>query len=97
LTFETMVEADMKPTVAALAGIALLGSTSACDYASNEDLQNLRAHYIATHDTMVALWEAVDSLNDIVSLIAMDTVPRPKCIPRCVELSPAPSRDPFGN
>jgi hypothetical protein len=85
----------MRSDRAVLAGIVLLGSTAACDYASNSDLQELRMNYVATHDTLVHLWEAVDSLNGILGRIAMDTVPRPKCIPRCVELAPAPGRHPY--
>jgi hypothetical protein len=82
----------MKPDRAVLAGLALLGSIWACDSGSRSELQELRTEYEATHDTLVALWEAVASLNDSVSRIAMDTVPRPKCIPRCAELGPAPER-----
>jgi hypothetical protein len=83
----------MKPDRAVLAGIVLPGSISGCgDYATKTELEQLRAQYVATHDTMVALWEATDSIVDLLSLIALDTVPRPKCIPRCMEMPTAPPR-----
>lgn len=74
----------------ALAGLALLGSISGCgDYATRGDLERLEARYVATHDTMVALWEFTDSVAQIIR----DTVPRPPCGPRCVlEMPPAPPR-----
>jgi hypothetical protein len=82
----------MKRDCRVLAGLILSSAIAGCDYASTRDLEALRAQYVATHDTMVALWEATDSLNDILSEIAMDTVPRPKCIPRCLEMPSPPQR-----
>jgi hypothetical protein len=80
----------MKSERVVLAGIVLLGSISGCgDYATKTELNQLQAEYVATHDTLVALWEATDSMLRI----ALDTVPRPPCGPRCLPLAP-PRKEP---
>jgi hypothetical protein len=91
---------------AALAGVGLLGAmaTAGCDggpggeeYATKHELDSLRTQYIATHDTMLALWSATDSMNRILELrIQKDTTPIPPgCPPRCLNLIP-PRPDPIG-
>jgi len=70
-----------------LAALALTG----CDYAKQDDFKRLEAQYIATHDTLVSLWQAVEQRFKIV---AIDTVsPPPRCIPpKCVPIPPLPAR-----
>jgi hypothetical protein len=81
----------MKSDRVVLAGIVFLGSISGCgDYATKTELNQLRAQYVATHDTMVAMWEATEST---FNRFALDTVPRPKCNPRCLPLEP-PRKEP---
>jgi hypothetical protein len=93
---------------AALAGVTLLGAmaTAGCnggvggeDYATKHELDSLRTQYVATHDTMLALWRATDSMNRILELrIQRDTIPIPKgCPPRClpaIPSVPSPSQGP---
>ena len=84
---------------AALAGVGLLGTmaTAGCDggaggkeYATKHELDSLQTQYVATHDTMLALWRATDSMNRILELrIQRDTIPIPKgCPPRCLPVIP---------
>ena len=84
---------------AALAGVGLLGAMAAagCDgraggeeYATKRELDSLRAQYEATHDTMLALWKATDSMNQALERwIQKDTIPIPLgCPPRCLILIP---------
>jgi hypothetical protein len=91
---------------AALAGVGLLGvmATAGCDggaggeeYATKHELDSLRAQYRATHDTMLALWKATDSMNRTLELwIQKDTIPIPRgCPPRCLVLIP-PLPQPMG-
>lgn len=98
----------MKRYCTVLAGIGLVGAmaTAGCeggaeggDYATRAEFEALRARYVATHDTMLALWKATDSMNKILEhrviagMEAIDTTPpRPKCPPRCLpEIPPLPS------
>jgi hypothetical protein len=62
------------------------------DYATKGQLDSLRAQLVASHDTMVALWVATDSLNKM--LVKKDTTPPPKCPPVCLVLlvPPVPPR-----
>ena len=95
----------MKRSHTALVGIGLVGVTAmaACggsaaggDYATKAELEALRTQYIATHDTMLALWQATDSMNKILELKIIPginrldtTPPRPKCPPRCLNQIPS--------
>jgi hypothetical protein len=55
-----------------------------CDYAKKSDLDALQAKYQATHDTLVALWEATDTR--FMALARKDTIPPPPCPPFCETL-----------
>ena len=82
----------------ALVGVGLLGAmaTAGCDrgpagekYATKREFDALRAQFVASHDTMVALWEATDSMNVILREIEKDTIsPPPRCPPFCFEVIP---------
>ena len=84
--------------VGAIAMAACGGGAAGGPYATKQELEELRTQYIATHDTMRALWQATDSMNKILEirvipgLVALDTTPpRPKCPPRCLnEIPPIP-------
>jgi hypothetical protein len=92
----------MKNYCTALVGVGLLstmatagrgGSAGGEEYATKREFNALRAQYVATHDTMLALWRATDSMNQILEdRIQKDTTPLPpRCPPRCLpELSPVP-------
>jgi len=88
---------------AALAGVGLLGAmaTAGCDrgaggeYATKREFEALRAHYVATHDTMLSLWRATDSMNNLlerqIGRFIDTTPPPPRCPPRCLpEIPPVP-------
>jgi hypothetical protein len=98
----------MKRSCTAFVGIGLVGvmATSGCeggaggkDYVTKGEFEALRARYVATHDTMLALWKATDSMNKILEhqviagMEAIDTTPpMPKCPPRCLpEIPPLPA------
>lgn len=71
--------------------LALAGcSGGGGDYATKGELDSLRAQYVATHDTMRALWQATDSMNRLLEgWIQKDTTPiPPKCPPRCLNMIP---------
>ena len=59
-------------------------------YATKGEVDSLRTQLVATHDTMVALWDATRQMN----IIMKDTTPPPTCPPRCLTLlvPPAPTR-----
>ncbi len=97
----------MKRYYTALVGIGLAGAmaTAGCDggaeggdYVTKREFEALRAQYVVTHDTMLALWKATDSMNEILeqqvipAIGAVDTTPpKPKCPPRCLpEIPPLP-------
>ncbi len=79
-----------------LAGVGLMSTlaVTGCDpgsYATKSGLDSLRAQVIATHDTMVAMWIAIDSTNQILRNFATkDTTPPPICPPRCLEMRTPP-------
>jgi hypothetical protein len=84
---------------AALAGVGLLGAmaTAGCnwgaggEYATKREFDALRTQFVASHDTMVALWEATDSMNKVLREVERDTTsPPPKCPPICLEVIPRP-------
>jgi hypothetical protein len=82
----------MKKHRGVLVGVVVLGSIVGCDdYATKAELEQLRGEYVATHDTMVALWEMTDSMASLIP--SFDTVSPPRCIPRCLLIMPpAPRR-----
>jgi hypothetical protein len=82
---------------AALAGVGLLSAmvTAGCDrgvggeeYATRREFEALRAQYAATHDTMLSLWRATDSVTRLLGPYIDTTSPPPKCPPRCMEIIP---------
>jgi len=88
----------------ALTAIGLLGAvaTAGCDrvaggeeYATKREFEALRTQYIATHDTMLSLWRATDSLSNMlehqIGRFIDTTPPPPRCPPRCLpEIPPIP-------
>lgn len=91
----------MRCNCTARVGIGLVGAlvTAGCggapgggDYATKREFEALKVKYIATHDTMLALWKATDSMNKILELKIIPNIdttpPRPKCPPRCLNVIP---------
>jgi hypothetical protein len=91
----------MKRYCTALVGMGVVGAmaTAGCeggvggrDYVTKREFEALRAQYVATHDTMLALWKATDSMNQILEhkvIPLIDTTPpRPKCPARCLNEIP---------
>lgn len=89
---------------AAIGAVGLLGAmaTAGCDrgaggeeYATKREFEALREQYAATHDTMLSLWRATDSMNKMlerqIGPFIDTTPPPPRCPPRCLpEIPPVP-------
>jgi len=70
---------------AGLAGVlAGAGCADESRYATKGAVDSLRAQLVATHDTMVALWAATDTMNKVLTDAIDTTPPPPKCPPRCL-------------
>jgi hypothetical protein len=77
--------------VGLLSTLAVTGCGGSGSYATQSGLDSLRAQLVATHDTMVAMWIATDSMNKIIrSFATKDTTPPPTCPPRCLEMRMPP-------
>ena len=77
--------------VGLLSALAVTGCDTPGSYATQSELDSLRAQLVATHDTMVAMWIATDSMNKIIRDFATkDTTPPPTCPPKCLEMRMPP-------
>jgi hypothetical protein len=77
--------------VGLISTLAVTGCGGPGSYATQSELDSLRAQLIATHDTMVAMWITIDSTNKILRNFATkDTTPPPTCPPRCLEMRMPP-------
>lgn len=76
----------MKRFWLSLVGAGLLAATAAasCDYASRSDVQALTTKVQLLQDSLNALRDRTHST--LMAIVAFDTVPPPKCPPRCFEM-----------
>lgn len=63
------------------AGWLSVAAIAGCGYAKQSDLDALQKKYEATHDTLIALWQATDTRFQ--ALVRRDTIPPPPCPPFC--------------
>ena len=80
-----------------LAAILVTGCSGGGDYVTRKEFTALEQKYIATHDTLVGLWETLEKM--VVLPEGLDTIPIPRCKPpRCTwphapeRYEPAPVR-----
>ncbi len=76
---------------AALLGLGLVGTAGlgGCGV-SRSDFEALQAQYIATHDTLRALWKTVDSTSKVLDFVMRKDPPPPPpvCPPYCIPAVP---------